>query len=348
MALGSFYNRSALPGFAPSTGGPSGIGLYPNRFTIQNFGAPAPRHRLGLWLSYRKLISSAFVPNRWLREKLHGGTPKWLAMAYSLAAQQTGQVQDVAPGNFVVLAIMATSAQPEGIQVLLYDPRRKRQLTAYPLAFPRLAGDSKHPFVLKRPYPLAPKTPFLAAITNLSTLANNGYIVVYGVILPQGVELGSPDMASDESETAPPKRTYIEKPPWIERPASAEPFTPAASVALPAIGATATIVQFTVPTGRSGAIKWIGNQFIGVWQEGSGSLVWQLLVNGAAVRNFENIVMSLGAVNNPSEISPVRLRENDLIQLTITNVNLPVAGQLVLGRLAGWFYPKELDPENLT
>lgn len=170
-----------------------------------------------------------------------------------------------------------------------------------------------------------------------------------GKILESAAAIGTPEpgvaMASPSRDY-----TFVSKPPWIERPASGEPFTPAASVTLPAVSATATIVQFIVPTGRSGVIKWLGNELMGGgggWQNGDGNLVWQILVNGAAVKNFERIVMSLGTVQNPSEVATIRLRENDRVQFVIQNIAVPAAGQLVLGRLSGWYYPKELDPENL-
>jgi hypothetical protein len=141
----------------------------------------------------------------------------------------------------------------------------------------------------------------------------------------------------------------VSKPPWIDRPAAGEIFTPASWVVIPAIGTTRTIVQFRVPLGRSGVINRIANEALvgGGWNNGDGNLVWQILINGAAVKNLENIISILGLVANPTVIDGIRLRENDLVQLTVRNVAVPAAGQLIGGRLQGYFYPKELDPENL-
>ena len=133
-------------------------------------------------------------------------------------------------------------------------------------------------------------------------------------------------------------------------PAEGEDFEQASYVALPAIGASAVVVQFVVPEGRYGMIKRIANVFVGGgFQEGQGGVVWQIiqdaLVPGTLVAPFfDNIVASLGSVSNPSTIDGIRIREGQLVQLIVKNVSIVVSGQFVGGRLGGYFYPVELDP----
>jgi len=319
-----------------------------NPWVAPNLNAAPPVHPRGRWLNYRKLASSGYVPNRRDRAKLLGGRPYAIVIPWQLDAQQTLEFQGVAPGYFAILELVGDSLEPEGYKLMLYDPNRKRQLTDRPIDFPNIVGDARQPFIFKKPYPLDPKTPLLATMTNLATVPNQGQVVVWGAILSGAVDLGAPapGPGSEQSSKA---YSLVSKPPWIERPASGEPFTPAESITLPAAGASAVIVEFVVPVGRSGVIKWIGNEFVGGnWVNGDGNLLWQILINGAAVKNFERIVMSLGTVQSPSEVATLRLRENDLVQFVIQNIGVPSAGQLVLGELRGWYYPKELDPENLS
>jgi hypothetical protein len=137
------------------------------------------------------------------------------------------------------------------------------------------------------------------------------------------------------------------RPPWIEEPGSGEPFNYVNYVALPAIAAQAVILDFTVPEGRNGAIKWIGNNFVGGgWVEGSGAVVWRILRDDGFIKNHENLLGSLGNPASPSETAPIRIFENERIRLVIDNVAVVVAAQLAGGRLSGWFYPRDEEPEE--
>lgn len=115
-----------------------------------------------------------------------------------------------------------------------------------------------------------------------------------------------------------------------------------AYVPLPAPApANGAVVQFTVPEGFHGVIKRVGNVFVGAgWTEGSGSLVWEILANGGVIRNYDNILASLGAVSNPAETAGILIYEQQVVTLQVFNVNLAVGGAQAGGRLSGWFYPK--------
>jgi len=135
-------------------------------------------------------------------------------------------------------------------------------------------------------------------------------------------------------------------------PAEGEDFEAHAYVPLPAIGASVVIVSVPIPEGRMAMLKRIANVFVGGgFQEGQGGIVWQILLDGTDVNNpsvapfFDNIVASLGSVSNPSQIDGIRCKESTLLQLVATNVSIVVAGQLIGGRLGGYFYPVELDPD---
>src|ERR1700758_3225371 len=132
-------------------------------------------------------------------------------------------------------------------------------------------------------------------------------------------------------------------------PPGGESFEFAAGVAIPAIGATATVLQFTVPNGRNGMIKRIANILVGGgFNDFSGGVVWQIVqdlsqTGPPIVPNYDNITASLGTVNNPSNIDGIRIKENQVVALIVKNVNIPVAGQVIGGRLGGYFYPINLE-----
>lgn len=140
-------------------------------------------------------------------------------------------------------------------------------------------------------------------------------------------------------------------PPWIFPDENSIHFDNAGDIVIPAIGVESAIVTFSVPKGQNGVLKTLGNALIGGgFTDGSGAVVWRILQNGQAVRGKENILNSFGSVAAPSQIGGggfIRILENDLIQLTALNVAIPPAGQIVAGRLSGWFYPKDQDPAGI-
>jgi hypothetical protein len=140
-------------------------------------------------------------------------------------------------------------------------------------------------------------------------------------------------------------------PPWDFAPVNSIAFDAAGDITIPAIGVESTIFTFTVPRGFNGVIKTIANVFIGGgFNDGSGAIVWRILQNNQAVRGKENIINSLGTVQQPSAVGGggfIRILENDIIAMTVLNVSIVVAGQVIAGRLSGWFYPKDEDPSGI-
>ena len=137
----------------------------------------------------------------------------------------------------------------------------------------------------------------------------------------------------------------VAQPIWLFPSVDSEAFDYVSYVALPAIGAQGVIINFKVPEGFNGIIKRFGNVYVGSgFTEGSGALQWQLLANGTPITNYENIPASLGATAAPSEVSSIRIKEGELIQLVVNNISLAVGGAFSGGRLGGWFYPKDLEP----
>jgi hypothetical protein len=140
-------------------------------------------------------------------------------------------------------------------------------------------------------------------------------------------------------------------PNWIFPSMNSVHFDNAGDIPIPAVGIESAIFSFTVPKGFNGVMKEIANSIIGGgFTDGSGQLVWRILQNSQAVRGKENILNSLGSVAMPSRIGGgafIRILENDIITMTVLNVSIVPGGQLIAGRLSGWFYPKDEDPSGI-
>lgn len=126
-----------------------------------------------------------------------------------------------------------------------------------------------------------------------------------------------------------------------------EPFYYQSSVGIPAIGGKATVLSFPVKPGRNGYIWKVAIDYVGAgFTEGNGAIVWRIFRDAAqteAIKGFNNLVASVGAVNNPVEIgAPIRIYEQQTISIVVYNVAgpNPPAGQVSVGVLQGWFYPK--------
>lgn len=139
-------------------------------------------------------------------------------------------------------------------------------------------------------------------------------------------------------------------PPWIYPPAEFQPIDLFNYINLPAIGATANIISIQIPTGNNGIITTYGNNFVGGgWVEGGGAVTWQIARDGAPVDGYDTIVGSLGSPASPTRHpAGIRVFENQVVTLSVTNVSVVLAGQLSGGRLLGWYYPIEYEDPNLT
>ena len=118
--------------------------------------------------------------------------------------------------------------------------------------------------------------------------------------------------------------------------------TAPAQILLPAIGAAQVVASFTCPRRQNGEIEFVANQFVGSgWTEGTGTIIWQILIDGVPVQGYDAILGSLGSTASPGWLGKgaIQFSENQLVQLRVTNVSIVVAGQVLLGLLRGHFEP---------
>lgn len=146
-------------------------------------------------------------------------------------------------------------------------------------------------------------------------------------------------------------------PPWVQMPDGGFPFSSNGTINLPAIGSgfqdvigpnavqiNGSIYVFQVPNGNDGVIKTLvcfynGGGFV----SGSGALVWRILINGQAVRNYDNILVQLGVQPFPGNTEGIRVASGDTVQFQVSNISLIGATNQIFCFFGGWFYPSKLS-----
>src|ERR1039458_222030 len=128
--------------------------------------------------------------------------------------------------------------------------------------------------------------------------------------------------------------------PWLEPPQGTLPFHQQQVVTMPAVAASAVVVSLVVPFGYDGVINtYSWNDTGGGFVQGSGDLQVQILRNGGAVRNYDNILVEKGTMQIPRPISPLRVYSGQVITLVVNHIaNILLAGNIV-GCFSGYFYP---------
>lgn len=129
--------------------------------------------------------------------------------------------------------------------------------------------------------------------------------------------------------------------PWTAMPDGGFPFSYGMAINTPAIGAGFTdIINVMVPNGSDGIINNISNSYNGQgFNNGSGGFIWRILVNGQAVRNYDNILIQLGP--NGTNVTQIRVTSGDSIQFQVSNVSVSGGGTQCTAFMGGWFYPNK-------
>lgn len=134
--------------------------------------------------------------------------------------------------------------------------------------------------------------------------------------------------------------------PWTAMPDGGFPFSFGQAINTPAIAAGFTdIINVVVPNGYDGIINNISNNYNGQgFVNGSGQLIWRILVNGQAVRNYDNILVQLGP--NGTNITQIRVYSGNIIQFQVSNISLAGGVTQCYSFMGGWFYPNKQQGRN--
>ena len=137
-------------------------------------------------------------------------------------------------------------------------------------------------------------------------------------------------------------------PPWVHPPPDFLAFDPVKAIATPALSAVDSVVlSFPVPQGWDGVIRGLSHNYSGGnLQQASGAIVWRVLIDGVAARNYDAMVAEFGSPQVPRPIWGIRIYGNQLVQYV---VNLPLAtgfiadapSNIICG-MQGWIYPRAL------
>ncbi len=154
----------------------------------QRAAGTVPRHALGVWLTYRKLATAAYVPGERSRLNLRHKTHFDLAVNFSLAARLNAEDRIVTPNDFYLLTLVGSSVDSvtglpiaAGFRVQLYDSTKKQRL-GDPLNFANYLGSAQRPHIFRAPYRFPKNTPILIRVQNadVSASTNNIQVVLGG------------------------------------------------------------------------------------------------------------------------------------------------------------------------
>jgi len=170
---------------------------------------------------------------------------------------------------------------------------------------------------------------------------------------PQSIS-GGPPNAAQAIVKAPGEWAVARLPMWIKRPADGVPFDKYGAILLPtAPSVLTTIFSFQVPQGYNAIITHIANATDDpAYNNGDGTILWAIaknLVPGGTLYfpDYSKITVELGTTQIPSPIEELSATELDTIALQVQNVSNATSPALpVVGRIIGYFYPKEARPPN--
>lgn len=130
---------------------------------------------------------------------------------------------------------------------------------------------------------------------------------------------------------------------WLDEPPGSVPFDEQGTLALPpaaGFGVNVPIVDFFVPLGFDGVIKWVSNNVV-PGPLVPGSIIWKLLVNSRAVRNFANITVEKGTPFQGRIESPIRIFSGDHVQYV---ANVPTGSAITgetIASATGYYFPSK-------
>jgi hypothetical protein len=131
---------------------------------------------------------------------------------------------------------------------------------------------------------------------------------------------------------------------WLEEPPGSVPFDEQGTIAIPPAsqGIDTAVLSFVVPQGYDGVIKWISNVVNSAAPPFmSGDMIWKILINGRAVRNFGNILQQKGTIAQGREISPIRIFSGDIVSYTASQtIGSALTGETVCS-LTGYYFPSK-------
>lgn len=112
----------------------------------------------------------------------------------------------------------------------------------------------------------------------------------------------------------------------------------------PAVGPAnrITVLSYQVPPGMLAVLsQWAIVHVGGGFVDGSGTIIWRLLVNRAAVEGLNDIEAHIGSLDNLNDLKLVAM-QNDLVEVTVETAGAGAPpGTSTGARFSGFTYPLE-------
>lgn len=140
---------------------------------------------MGAWLNYRKLATSATLPNSAIRAELDHLLPIDYVLDFPLAAQKTGDQRISVIGNWVLLGFVGSGTKDGGIvgssfvaQIYVGKRRQGVALSDRPMNGANQFGTAQAVRWLRTPLWIPTQTPILVRVQNLDTTGTNNNIQI--------------------------------------------------------------------------------------------------------------------------------------------------------------------------
>lgn len=131
--------------------------------------------------------------------------------------------------------------------------------------------------------------------------------------------------------------------PWIEPPPGFQAFDAHQQIATPAVNVDTEVLRLAVPDGYDGVIRAFSNNFTGAnFVQGSGQILWRLLIDQMVVKNYGRITIEMGSPQWPRDTAGILLRSGQMVRFIVTVTDPLLAGSAsgIICALAGHFWPK--------
>lgn len=112
------------------------------------------------------------------------------------------------------------------------------------------------------------------------------------------------------------------------------------TVAMPAVLASAVVLDYKCPVGWAGllnslAIVYTGGGFV----SGSGDLVFRVEVGNRPYETLNNLTIQIGSILGNQDIAGIRIYSGQRIRIIVEHVANALLGDPVIGRIGGYIYP---------
>lgn len=150
----------------------------------------------------------------------------------------------------------------------------------------------------------------------------------------------------DNQSGAPSESPMVLQAPWVAPPPGFQAFDYQGIISTPLVGSGEnTVLSFIVPRGWDGVIKRLSHTYTGnSYPEGSGGIIWRILADKRAIKNYESMTFSFGSLQAPRSTDGIIITENQLIEYMVNVVGtggfIPAAATSIICTLAGWIWPR--------